>query len=53
MTGDEEQHVTTKDKQHVTANDEQLRKVLKDLIYLIRFPVMERKYFTNEVTTKN
>ena len=53
VTGDEEQHVTANDKQHVAANDEQLRKVLGDLIYLIRFPVMKRKYFTNEVTTKN
>jgi hypothetical protein len=30
-----------------------LRKVLGDLISLIRFPIMERKYFTNEVSTKN
>jgi hypothetical protein len=26
---------------------------LGDLIYFIRFPIMERKYFTNEVSTKN
>ena len=61
VTGDEEQHVTANDKQHVTdskeqhvtANDEQLRKALKDLIYLIRFPVMGRTYFNKEVSTKN
>jgi hypothetical protein len=40
-------------EQHMTANDEQLRKVLGDLIYLIRFPIMKCKYFTNEVSTKN
>jgi BTB/POZ domain-containing protein 3/6 len=48
-----EQHVTGSDGQHVTANDAQLRKALGDLIYLIRFPVMERTYFTKEVSTKN
>jgi BTB/POZ domain-containing protein 1/2 len=61
VTGNDEQHVTVYDEQHVTAikeqhvtdNDEQLRKVLGDLLYLIRFPIMERKYFTNEVSTKN
>ena len=46
-----EQHVTANDEPHVT--DEQLRKVLGDLIYLIRFPIMERKYFSHEVSTKN
>ena len=61
VTGNDDQHVISNDKQHMTAikeqhmtaNDEQLRKVLGDLIYLIRFPVMECKYFTNEVSTKN
>ena len=52
VTANDEQHVTANDEQHVTANYEQLRKVLGDLIYLIRFPIMERKYFTNEVSTK-
>jgi hypothetical protein len=53
MTGNDEQHVISNDEQHMTANDEQLRKVLGDLIYLIRFPIMKCKYFTNEVSTKN
>jgi hypothetical protein len=53
VTGIKEQHVTGYEEQHVTSNGEQLRKVLGDLIYLIRFPIMERKYFTNEVSTKN
>jgi hypothetical protein len=53
VTGNDEQHVTAIKEQHVTDNDEQLRKVLGDLIYLIRFPITERKYFTNEVSTKN
>jgi len=48
-----EQHATANEEQHVTANDEQLRKVLGDLIYLIRFPTMKRKYFTNKVSIKN
>jgi hypothetical protein len=47
------QHVTANNEHHVTGNDEQLRKVLGDLIYLIRFPTMKRKYFSNEVCTKN
>ena len=53
VTSNDEQHVTANEEQHVTANDKQLRKVLGDLIYLIRFPTMEPKYFTNEVSTKN
>ena len=53
VTGTDEQHVTAIKEQHVTDNDEQLRKVLGDLIYLIRFPIMEHTYFTNEVSTKN
>jgi len=53
VTAINEQHVIGNEEQHVTANDKQLRKVLGDLIYLIRFPIMERKYFTNEVSTKN
>ena len=40
-------------EQHMTANDAQLRKILGDLIYLIRFLIMECNYFTNEVSTKN
>ena len=53
VTGNEEQHMPRSEEQNMTDNDEQLRKVLGDLIYLIRFPIMERKYFTNEVSTKN
>ena len=53
VTCSEEQHVTDSKEQQVTANDEQLRKALGDLIYLIRFPVMERTYFSKEVSTKN
>jgi hypothetical protein len=53
VTGNEEQHMTRSEEQNMTDNDEQLRKVLGDLTYLIRFPIMERKYFTNEVSTKN
>jgi hypothetical protein len=53
VTSNDEQHVTANEEQHVTANDKQLRKVLGDLIYLIRFPIMEPKYFTSEVSTKN
>ena len=47
------QHVTATKRKHKTGNDEQLRKVLGDLIYLIRFPIMKRKYFTEKVSTKN
>jgi hypothetical protein len=43
-----EQHVTGNDGKRVTANDKQLRKVLGDLIYLIRFPIMQCKYFTEK-----
>ena len=53
VTGNDGQHATTNDGHQVTANNEQLRKVLEDLIYLIRFPIMERKYFINEVSAKN
>jgi hypothetical protein len=53
VTCNDEQHVPANEEQHVTANDKQLWKVLGDLIYLIRFPIMEPKYFTNEVSTKN
>jgi hypothetical protein len=53
VTGNDEQHMTSIAEQHIIANDEQLRKVLGDLIYLIRFPIMKCKYFTNEVSTKN
>ena len=47
------QRVIANDEHHVTGNDEQLRKALGDLIYLIRFPIMKRKYFFNEVCTRN
>jgi hypothetical protein len=69
VTANDEQHVTAISEQHVivndgrrvtanaehhvTGNDAQLRKALEDLIYLIRFPIMERKYFSNEVCTRN
>jgi len=53
VTGNDEQRVNGNKEQHVTSNDEQLRKVLGDLIYLIRFPIMKRKYFSNEVSRKN
>ena len=42
-----------RNEHHVTAKDEQLRKALGDLMHLIRFPVMERTYFTKKVSTKN
>jgi len=53
VTANKEQYMTGNEEQHVTADDEQLRKVMGDLIYLIRFPIMKHKYFTNKVSTKN
>jgi BTB/POZ domain-containing protein 1/2 len=39
--------------QNLTANDENIRQVLGDLLYLIRFPIMERTYFTEDVSKKS
>ena len=39
--------------QNLTVNDENIRQVLGDLVYLVRFPIMERKYFTANVSKKN
>jgi hypothetical protein len=38
--------------QNLTANDESIRQILGDLLYLVRFPIMERKYFTENVSKK-
>jgi hypothetical protein len=39
--------------QNLTANDESIRQILGDLLYLVRFPIMERKYFTENVSKKS
>jgi hypothetical protein len=39
--------------QHLTVNDEHTRQVLGDFLYLVRFPIMERKYFTENVSKKS
>ena len=39
--------------QRLTVNDENIRQVLGDLLYLVRFPIMERKYFTENVSKKS
>jgi BTB/POZ domain-containing protein 1/2 len=39
--------------QNLTVNDENIRQVLGDLLYLVRFPIMERNYFTANVSKKN
>jgi len=39
--------------QNLTVNDENIRQVLGDLLYLVRFPIMERKYFTEKVSKKS
>ena len=39
--------------QNRTVNDENIRQVLGDLLYLVRFPIMERKYFTENVSKKS
>jgi len=39
--------------QNMPVNDENIRQVLGDLLYLVRFPIMERKYFTEKVSKKN
>ena len=38
--------------QNLTVNDENIREVLGDLLYLVRFPIKERKYFTENVSKK-
>jgi BTB/POZ domain-containing protein 1/2 len=40
-------------QQDLTVNDENIRQVLGDLLYLVRFPIMERKYFTENVSKKS
>ena len=39
--------------QRLIVNDENIRQVLGDLLYLVRFPIMERKYFTEKVSKKS
>ena len=39
--------------QRLTVNDENIRQVLGDLRYLVRFPIMERTYFTENVSKKS
>ena len=39
--------------QNLTANDENIRQILGELLYLVRFPIMERKYFTQNVSKKS
>jgi hypothetical protein len=39
--------------QNLTVNDENIRQVLGDFLYLVRFPIMERKYFTENVSKKS
>jgi hypothetical protein len=39
--------------QNLPVNDENTRQVLGDLLYLVRFPIMERKYFTEKVSKKS
>jgi hypothetical protein len=36
----------------ISCFDENIRQVLGDLLYLVRFPIMERKYFTENVSKK-
>jgi hypothetical protein len=38
--------------QNLTVTDENIRQVLGDWVYLVRFPIMERKYFTEIVSKK-
>lgn len=40
-------------EQELAVTDENVRAAIGDLIYLIRFPLMERKFFTNEVSTRH
>ena len=39
--------------QNLPVNDENSRQVLGNLLYLVRFPIMERKYFTENVSKKS
>jgi hypothetical protein len=39
--------------QNLTVNDENIRQVLGDLVYLVRFLIMERQYFTEIVSKKS
>jgi hypothetical protein len=42
---------TTRCQHHnLPVNDENIRQVLGDLLYLVRFPIMERIYFTENVS---
>jgi hypothetical protein len=36
-----------------SVNDENIRQVLGELLYLVRFPIMARKYFTENVSKKS
>ena len=38
--------------QNLPVNDENIRQVLGDLLYLVRFPIMEQTYFTENVSKK-
>ena len=38
--------------QNLPVNEENIREVLRNLLYLVRFPIMERKYFTEKVSKK-
>ena len=40
-------------EQNLTQNDENIRQVLGDLLYLVRFPILERKYFTENVSKRS
>ena len=40
-------------EQNLIVNDANIRQVLGDLLYLVRFPIMERKYFTKNVSKKS
>ena len=39
--------------QNLAVNDENIRQVLGDLLYLVRFPIMERKYFTEHISKRS
>jgi hypothetical protein len=38
---------------NLPVNDENIRQVLGELLYLVRFPIMARKYFTENVSKKS
>ena len=45
---------TTRCQHHnLPVNDENISQVLGDLLYLVRFPIMERTYFTENVSKKS